>query len=256
MESKLKTTAIYISIAVNVILVLIIFFQWRGTEKIGKKNMYLQEQVVELDWAEKIEELANKKDNLVDSEFTSLLLRFIEKNVDVLSFTKQLARIEEQLSRNELRFNEILNSCEDLYRRQELKEEEISEKIKSKSKLYGSSYSKLTLDICRRNLRHLTQRALPEEQKSERLFIVAKILDPKSVKLEVAAEMGSNIRANPYIRVDNVIGTVAHGTELLAQNFYFSWYQVRVTEWVTQKDEDNVGWIWNKNVEPKKEGFL
>ncbi|TET62870.1 hypothetical protein E3J48_03590 [Candidatus Aerophobetes bacterium] len=221
-----------------------------------QQNKKLEEQTAELDWAEKIEELGNKKDALVDHEFKSLLSQFIEKSIDILSFKQEFAGIEEQLSRNETRFNEILNSCRELYRRQGLKEEEISEKIKNKSKFYGSPYSKLTLDICRRNLRSLTERASPEREKCGRLFVAARVLDPEVVKLEVTAPMGCNIRIDPDIRGDNVIGTVAHGSELLAQNSYYSWYQVRVTEWVSQEDEKNVGWIWDKNVKPKKEGFL
>lgn len=256
MESRSKTVIIWISIALNVILVCSTVFLGLKSQRMQQRNNRLEEQTAELDWAEKIEELGNKKDTLVDREFKSLLSEFIEKSIDVLSFEDELARIEEQLSRNEIRFNEILNSCQDLYRRQELREEEISGRIKSKSKLYGSPYSELMLDICRRNLRNLTERVLPERGKCERLFVAAGMLDPEVVKLEVTAQMGCNIRIDPDIRGDNVIGTVANGTELVAQNSYYSWYQVRVTEWVSQKDEKNVGWIWDKNVKPKKEGFL
>lgn len=252
----MQSKVLGISIILNVILVCSTIVLGLTELNHRKQIRVLSTVKQEADWDGEIAELGKEKDILVAERFETLLVQFVKNETSVLDFKEKLRIIKEELWKREYRFGQILEKYEELYKVQGLKKDNRTEKTKNKSRLYGSPHHKSMLDICRRSLCSLNEDPLPREEECRRLFLVAGMLDPQAVRLEVTASEGCNIRSEPGKSSDNVIGTVLQGTMLLAKTCHFSWYQVEVKKWFSHKTEENVGWVWDRNVRPAKEGFL
>lgn len=254
---KLKTGALITSIIIDFILLgTTLYYKSRELHlKEETERLSIVKQEVELD--EKISKLARQKDTLINEKFLPLVEQLLNGQIEMAKFNKGYERIEKEMSRQVAWLGEIKDAYEKLYQAQDLKNHEIAEKDKKKSRLHGLPHLELMLDLCRDCLCELTGGRSPHVEECRRLFTVAKTLHPNATKVQVTPNYGCNIRSKPE-KNENVVGTVLQGTLLTVRTCRFSWYEVEVDprDWLVHEGTQNVGWVWDKLVDPIEEGFL